>query len=463
MIARPAALAAAVMLAFALPAHADRSEEIFRHALDYTVQVRAAVPAPFEPDVKGTVRGAGFVVDAARGWVLTNAHVVARSPSRVEVARHGQDFHEARKLYVDPHLDVALVELPPAARTGLAAASLHCGASPSVGHPVGAFGHPWNLKFTGTRGIISGSTTRAVGEALQTDAPINGGNSGGPLISLESGRVVGINTAQIRGSQNTNFAVAMHYACRIVELLQAGADPSPPSLGVVYFREMDNERVLKVARNYVPSRTGLQAGDVIRGVVGVPGTIETETQLQHALRGRLDGFDLRVERGGAEVVVHGRAPATPLVAASRGVIAGGVLFGQNPLVDAAELRIAGLMVHHVEKGSDGEAKELARGDFLEAVDGRPVSTLEELAAVLERVRGSDKGVALTLKRYGGSDRAFVYVERRLIAERVDWVGGDIPAAVARHAPKDAVPVAAEGAGNLHKSTDAAMGRTHVER
>lgn len=430
MIARPAVFAAVVLSAAAAPALAERSEQVFRQAIDYTVQIRTAVPAPFEPDVKGTVRGAGFVVDAARGWVLTNAHVVARSPSRVEVARHGRDFHEARKLYVDPHLDVAIVELPAAARDALKAAPMHCGPSPSVGHPVGAFGHPWNLKFTGTRGIISGSTARAAGEALQTDAPINGGNSGGPLISLETGRVVGINTAQIRGSQNTNFAVAMHYACRIVELLQAGADASPPDLGVVFFREMENERVLKVARNYAPARSDLRPGDVIRGVEGVPGEIGTETQLQHALRGRLDGFALRIEREGTGAVVHGRAPAMPRVAASRGLLAGGVLFGRHPLVDAAELRIAGLMVHHVERGSDGEAKELARGDFLETADGQPVATLEALATVLEGAAAAGTGVALTLKRYGGSDRAFVYLERRLIAERIEWVGSDLPGRLA---------------------------------
>ena len=430
MKARPIAFTVVMLLASHAPARADRSEEIFRQALDYTVQVRAAIPAPFEPDVKGTVRGAGFVVDAVRGWVLTNAHVVGRSPSRVEVARHGQGFVEVRKLYVDPYLDVAIVELPPAKRAGLAAAAVHCGASPSVGHPVGAFGHPWNLTYTGTRGIISGNTARAAGEALQTDAPINGGNSGGPLISLESGRVVGINTAQIRGSQNTNFAVAMHYACRIVELLQAGADPSPLDLGVVFFREMENERVLKVARNYAPGRTDLRSGDVIRSVEGVPGEIGTETQLQHALRGRLDGFTLRIEREGNGAVLMGRAPAMPRVAASRGLLAGGVLFGRNPLVDAAELRIAGLMVHHVERGSDGEAKELARGDFLESADGQPVASLEALAAVLEGAAAAGRGVALTLKRYGGSDRAFVYLERRLIAERVDWVGSNLASRLA---------------------------------
>ncbi len=427
-----------LVLAAALPgtAAAERSEQIFQAAFGYTVQVRTAVAAPFEPDLKGTLRGAGFMVDAARGWVMTNAHVVARSPSRVEVSGHGGRFHDARKVYVDPHLDIAIVELPPSARAGLAAAPLDCGPAPGVGHPVGAFGHPWNLKYTGTRGIVSGTASRAAGEMLQTDAPINGGNSGGPLISLETGRIVGVNTAQIRGSQNTNFAVAMRYACRVLELLRAGADPSPPDLKVVYFAEGEDQTALRVARNYAPGRLGLRAGDVIREIVGVPGRIRNETQLFHALRGRLDAFALRVERGGREIELAGSAAPMQPVAAARGLIAGGVLFGRTPLRDAAEVQVGRLMVHHVERGSDGDAKELARGDFVEAVDGRAAASLEELQNLFQAAHAAGRPVTLTLKRYGGSDRAFLYLQRELTTGAPQWVGDDLGA----HAPAAAAPI-----------------------
>ena len=62
---------------------ADIGEEVFKNALRYTVQVRTMLPIPFDGDRKGSGLGAGFVVDAGRGWVMTNAHVVGRSPSRV--------------------------------------------------------------------------------------------------------------------------------------------------------------------------------------------------------------------------------------------------------------------------------------------------------------------------------------------------------------------------------------------
>src|SRR6185295_14503805 len=214
-----------------LSAPAQSNEDAFKTALKYTVQVRATIPVPFDGDRKGSGLGAGFVVDTERGWIMTNAHVVGRSPARIEVAFYGQEFAEATKIYVDPFLDLAIIRVSDrSAMKGIEAPRLECDAIPTVGHPVGAFGHPWRLQFTGTRGIVSGVTAKYRTELLQTDAPINQGNSGGPLISLESGRIVGINTAGIRGAQNTNFAVASKYACRILELLQKDQDPSPPDL-----------------------------------------------------------------------------------------------------------------------------------------------------------------------------------------------------------------------------------------
>src|SRR5689334_24480841 len=101
----------ACLLPAAPAAAADIGEEVFKGALRYTVQVRSTLPLPFDGDRKGSGLGAGFVVDAGRGWVMTNAHVVGRSPSRVEVALYGQDFSEATKVYVDPFLDLAIIRV----------------------------------------------------------------------------------------------------------------------------------------------------------------------------------------------------------------------------------------------------------------------------------------------------------------------------------------------------------------
>ncbi|MBI2311102.1 MAG: trypsin-like peptidase domain-containing protein [Betaproteobacteria bacterium] len=398
-------------------AHADNSERIFRDALSYTVQVRTTVTVPFDGDRKGSSLGAGFMVDASRGWIMTNAHVVSRSPSRVEVAFHGREFQDAQKLYVDPFLDLALVsigKLPEGA--AVVTPALECQELPPVGHSVGAFGHPWRLPYTGTRGIVSGVTNKYETELLQTDAPINQGNSGGPLISLMSGKIVGINTASIvaRGAQNTNFAVAMKYACRVLALLQNGQDPSPPQLSVIYFKDLDNRKVLKVARNYLASGAiGLKPGDVIREAGNSPVKVENETQLIHVLRGRLDQVRLKVERTGEARMLTGTIPSENPVLDRTAIFVSGVLFGLVAYRDLPEIGVRGLTVHYVERGSVGEAQEIEKGDLLESVDGTPVATLDELSRVLAEARKANRPAVLALKRVTSEATLFTHVERNL--------------------------------------------------
>jgi S1-C subfamily serine protease len=420
-----ARLAAACVLASicASPVMADTSEDVFKGALRYTVQVRATLPMPFDGDRKGSGLGAGFLVDSARGWIMTNAHVVGRSPSRVEVAFHGQEFSEAEKVYVDPFLDLAIIRVSERLDTAaITPPRLECDAIPPVGHAVGAFGHPWRLQYTGTRGIISGVTARYRTELLQTDAPINQGNSGGPLISLENGRIVGINTAGIRGAQNTNFAVAIKYACRVLQLLQQGEDPSPPDLKLVYFRDVDNRKELKVARSYAGNTVRFQPGDIIKGMVEADGAIENETQLLHALRGRLSGQRIRVMRAGQETVIDGPRLAMPRVLETRGLYVSGVLFGPVTIRDAMEIGSRGLMVHHVESGSIGQSQEIDRADLLEAVDGKQVLDVDALHAHLNDARRSGRRVMFSFKKLAGGDALFSYTQRTLPVSDVRIIG-----------------------------------------
>src|SRR5437867_12634914 len=105
-------------------------------------------------DRRGSFSGAGFLVDAERGWVLTNAHVVGQCPSTVTAAFADGPFQPARKIYVDPFTDVAVIEIPADARRH-PVAPINCDDVPQVGEGVGAFGHPLGMPFTGTRGIVS--------------------------------------------------------------------------------------------------------------------------------------------------------------------------------------------------------------------------------------------------------------------------------------------------------------------
>jgi S1-C subfamily serine protease len=418
-----------------IPPTAD--EEVFDIAKHYTVKVRTQVELPFYGDKKGTAIGAGFVVDPARGWIMTNAHVVSRSPSKVSLSFFGGEYVPATKLYVDPYIDLALLEVAKDKRPAkLNGAQLDCNKQPAIGHAVGAFGHPWDLSYTGTRGIISGITGKFSGqlEMLQTDAPINPGNSGGPLISLKSGKVVGVNTASRKSSQNTNFAVPMVQACRVLALLRAGKDPSPPELSFAFYRDVDESNRLVVAHVYPDNgHLQLEAGDVIRAVEGESESVANKGRLLHLLRGRLDAATLSVERGSRQVAVRGSLKPAASLTARRGVYVSGILFAPMPWRDLGDLmnRRMGLMVHYVERGSAGDAHKIEQMDLLVALDNVPATTLEELHERLRAAQAAGRTVTLKLLRLGDmEENVFSYLERPLTPADLKLVG-PAPAVAAR--------------------------------
>jgi S1-C subfamily serine protease len=407
-------------------AFADPTEDIFGRAVHYTVQIKTAVPVPFEGEEQGAWSGAGFLVDGRRGWIMTNAHVASRSPSTIEVGFKDRDFVDAKKVYVDPYLDLAIIAIdnsfiPP----GSVMPELDCGDLPRVGHSVGAFGHPWGLSFTGTRGIISGITSRFLEENLQTDAPINQGNSGGPLISLQHGRIVGINTATLaeKNAQNVNFALPMKYACRILELLREGKNPSPPELPVQFFKEVDERRELRVVNSFLdPEKLSLKPGDTILSVEESPEQLENETRLVHALRGRLENFGLVVNRGGDILRLKGSLEPKPFILERKGVYFSGILFGRLYLRDQKVMPIGRIMVHSVQKGSIGNSSNVEREDILDGVDGHDVQSLEDLYGKLGRVKDHEK-ITLRLKRFTEppADSIFEYIEQTIRVEGLRWV------------------------------------------
>lgn len=411
-------------------APAGNPEAAFQTALDYTVKLRTLVEKPFAGDDKGAFEGAGFLVDRERRWLLTNAHVTTRSPSRVEGAFKGSGFFPVRKVYVDPYLDLAVLEIPNKKNLPerVTAANLECSNPPPVGHPVGAFGHPWSLSYTGTRGIVSGVAVRAGSEWLQTDAALNTGNSGGPLISLNNGRVVGINTAMLdMGNQERlNFAVPIQYACKILDLLRQGKDPSPPRLPVVFF-ENDNgqeQEQLKVAAAYPEADTlALREGDVIQQVAGYPGALHNPTQLLHALRGQLDNISLTVNRDGSPMTLQGRLPPVPSVLQRHGLYLSGLLIAPPGFRDESEANLGRLLaIHYVEDGSLASARGFEVWDLLKSVDGKPFHEVETLHAYLAQ---KTRPVRVVIKRLSdANDKLYEYHEYELPVENLGMVGGE---------------------------------------
>jgi putative serine protease PepD len=162
--------------------------------------------------------GSGFVIDP-RGYILTNFHVVEGAQS-IEVVLGDQSHHAAKFIGADQRNDVALIKIDPKGKK-LVTLSLGDSSALQVGQKVLAIGNPFGFQSTLTTGIVSAlgrtvqtSQTTFIDEAIQTDAAINRGNSGGPLINSH-GEVIGINSAIYTPSGTTagiGFAIPINTA-----------------------------------------------------------------------------------------------------------------------------------------------------------------------------------------------------------------------------------------------------------
>ena len=143
--------------------------------------------------------GSGFIVDAGRGYVLTNRHVIEDARSITVTLKDRRSFR-ARLVGSDSRADIAVLQISPVP-SGFRALKFGDSNDLEVGDFVLAIGNPFGIGQTVTSGIVSalgrqGVGGDGIGDLIQTDASINPGNSGGPLVNL-GGRVVGINTALI--------------------------------------------------------------------------------------------------------------------------------------------------------------------------------------------------------------------------------------------------------------------------
>lgn len=392
------AMVAAMLVAlggFGIPAarSQEQAESVFRDAREYTVRIRTQITTPFIEDEQGAFTGAGFLVDSTRGWVLTNAHVVGRSPSDVTVAFAGGPFRPARKIYVDSFTDMAVLEVADTDRRH-PVAPIDCDRVPAVGEPIGAFGHPLGMPFTGTRGIVSGQTDQFLNDLLQIDATVDHGNSGGPVIALRGGQVVGIATAMVGASraERLNLATPMKDVCRILELLREGVSPDPPEMGFAFLVDEDNRHTLQVGANYDPAHWPFRPGDRVLGVGSDHTPTTTVTQVVTALRGAVSAVPIRVLRGGRPVDVIARPIRRPPVVGRRGVCVDGALIAPIAIDDAAVLsRSARLVVHSVEPGSAAHSLGVDVLDIVETVDGR---RFDDLGTLVDYLRGHAEGTPL---------------------------------------------------------------------
>jgi putative serine protease PepD len=199
--------------------------EIVKVVRPSVVAVTAIAVDPFAPRERVSFgHGSGLVVDPS-GEVLTNAHVVAEARV-VLVSLDGERTVPAEQVGIDPVLDLALLRLagPP---EGLVAATLGSSAAAEVGDEVLAIGSPLGLGGTATRGIVSAlervvpvTTTSWLAPFIQTDAAVNPGSSGGPLVDA-CGLILGIATGMLAEAENIGFAVPIDAVAAALPSLRA--------------------------------------------------------------------------------------------------------------------------------------------------------------------------------------------------------------------------------------------------
>jgi S1-C subfamily serine protease len=262
----------------------------------------------------GRGSGSGFVF-TSNGYILTNSHVV-HGASRVEVTLSDGGRYPADLIGDDPETDLAVVRVK---ADGLPAVSLGDSRALKVGQLAIAIGHPYGFQVTVTAGVVSAlsrslrsQSGRLIDDVLQTDAALNPGNSGGPLVDSR-GEVIGVNTAIIPSAQGICFAIAINtakfVAGRLIRdgrvrrsRLGAAVQTVPLPRRVVDRHDLAvNSGVLIVAveEGGPASRAGVEEGDVVVAFDGRPvsGLDDLHRLLTEDRVGRRASFDLI--RGGS--------------------------------------------------------------------------------------------------------------------------------------------------------------------
>jgi putative serine protease PepD len=256
------------------------------------VKVNSQTSSPFGSSGSQSAEGSGFVYDTS-GHVITNQHVVAGATS-VRVTFWNGATYSARVVGTDPSTDLAVLDVN-APSSVLYPLTLGNSNKVQVGDNVVAIGAPFGLAETVTAGIVSALHRQitspnnfSIDDSIQTDAAINHGNSGGPLINSQ-GDVIGVN-AQIEsdsgGNDGVGFAIPSDTVKSIASQLISTGKAQHAYLGVE-LGAAGTARVVSVRANTPAARAGLRAGDVITAIGGTK--VSSADELRAAISARRAG------------------------------------------------------------------------------------------------------------------------------------------------------------------------------
>jgi Do/DeqQ family serine protease len=385
----------------------QRLPEAFRYFFGQRGQGEYREERPF----KGL--GSGVVIDADKGYIVTNNHVI-QDANDIEVRlKDGRTF-KAKKLGADPESDIALLQIE---AKKLVQIPLADSDKTRVGDFAVAIGNPFGLEQTVTSGIISALGRGGLGiegfeDFIQTDAAINSGNSGGALVNLR-GELIGINTAILGpngGNIGIGFAIPTNMMKNLVDQIIEHGEIRRGSLGI---RGGDVNAELTEAMNLSVSRgafvnevlpdsaaekAGLKSGDVIVSMNGNKISSFLELRAKVATLGAGREAKLGILRDGKEriVTVKLQELASGQVAANQ----------MHPMLDGAELSNAdgGVKIDAVANNSAAAQIGLLPDDVIVGVNRQRVANLAELRKALENRSGV---AALNIQR--GNTNLYVLI------------------------------------------------------
>lgn len=400
--------------------------------------------------------GSGVIV-SPDGYIVTNNHVIAHA-SDIQVMLSDKRTFKGKVVGADPMTDVAVVKID-----GHELPTVPMGDSTSlhVGDIVMAFGNPFGLNFTVTRGAVSAlgrsglniEGNRGFENYIQTDAAINPGNSGGALVNVH-GQVVGINTAILSGSSGPGgeggfigigFAIPSNMAKHVMEDLIKTGKVSRGYLGATVgvitpelakqFQVPDSNGALvnDVAPDGPAEKAGIKSGDVIRTFNG--NKVSDFEQLTNTVAESNPGsvVTLGVLRDGKMMdikVTLGERPANLGLQAQGGTgqAAGGTLTGLRVQNLTPQIRqqlglsasAHGVVITDVDPNSPAAAIGLQQGDVIEGINRQPVNNVSDFQRLASAAKGD---TLLRVNRQGVSQ--FVVIKPNAGGDSGDD-GGDSP-------------------------------------